>query len=312
MKNTGTGLVSAYENQRRILKETGLSFVEEWDDSCDILQANTPWLKSLSLIKKAKKQKKKVIVWTHTTAEDFKNSFHFSNPLAPFLKRYLSYVYGLADALFCPSEYTRTVLTKYGLDPAKIFVQSNGVDTEKFQKSIRKKDRAEVVGTVGLVFPKRKGVDTFLALAENFPEKKFVWFGKIFNRLLVNALPKKISVNCTFAGYVDDIVAAFASLNVFVFPSREENQGMALLEAAAMSLPLLIRDIPVYETWLIHNENCLKAKTDAEFKTQLEKLLNDPALRDRLGAAARKMAETHSLKAIAKKTLGIYQKLFAN
>jgi 1,2-diacylglycerol-3-alpha-glucose alpha-1,2-glucosyltransferase len=314
---SGTGLLSAFHNQKQILGQLNIEHSTKWDKSCNILQINTPGLNSLRLILKAKKQKKKVIIWTHTTAEDFRNAFRFSNLLAPLLKPYLKFVYGLADILFCPSEYTKSILLKYGLDASKIIIHSNGIDTKKFTKNPQKaaKIRKEykltkpVIGCVGLVFPKRKGTDSFISTAKKLPNTSFIWFGKIFNNLIVKALPKKLPKNVQFPGYVPDIIAGFSAIDIFLFPSHEENQGIAILEAASMGIPIVMRDIPVYKEWFINEENCLKATTDEEFATQCKKLIEDKALYEKLSKNARLLAETQSIEAIAQKTLKIYKDL---
>jgi len=127
-KNIGTGLLSSYDNQKKALRSLNVEFTERWDNSCDILQINTPWLKSLWLIKKAKRQGKKVIIWSHVTVEDFMQVFRFNKFIAPLMKKYLTYAYGLADLVFCPSEYTKSLLIAYGLPANKLIARSNGVD----------------------------------------------------------------------------------------------------------------------------------------------------------------------------------------
>lgn len=315
-KKIGTGLLSSYANQKNILKHLGIDYTEKWDDSCDILQINTPWLKSLWLIKKARSKEKKIIIWSHVTAEDIKGVFWFGHLISPFMKKYLSYAYGLADLVFCPSEYTKSLLLAYGLPSHKLFAQSNGVDLQKFHQDETKRRLAReqhflsgvVVGMVGLAIP-RKGIDSFLFLAKNFSEIKFIWFGKIYSKLMVEAVPENLPTNVKFTGYINDVCAAFNALDIFVFPSYEENQGMVILEAAAIGLPILVRDIPVYQGWLVHGENCLKAKNNEEFSSHLKKLLEDGNLRKRLGENAKILAQKESLPEMAKKTLAIYQNL---
>lgn len=315
-KKIGTGLLSSYKNQKKILEQAGIPYREKWDDSCDILQINTPWLNSLRLIKKAKRKGKKVVIWSHVTVEDAMQVFRFMPYVHRLFKKYLTYAYGLADIVLCPSEYTKSLLIAYGLPSEKLIAQSNGVDENKFSPNeekrnlLRKKKRLEgvVVGTVGLVIP-RKGVNDFIRLAELFPENSFLWYGKIYSSLMVKSVPKNIPPNLEFTGFVEDIQAAFNSLDVFLFPSFEENQGMVLLEAAAAGLPILARDIPAYRGWLEHNENCLKAKSAAEFETYLKNLTNDGELRKRLGKNARQMAEHHDIKVLAKKMQEIYKRL---
>jgi len=315
-KNIGTGLLSSYNNQKKALRALNIEFSEKWDNSCDILQINTPWLKSLWLIKKANRRGMKVIIWSHVTVEDFIQVFRFNKYIAPLMKKYLKYAYGLADLVFCPSEYTRSLLIAYGLPPEKLIAHSNGVDLKTFysDKTKREKGRKDygrreiVVGTVGLAIP-RKGIDTFLALAEQFPEDDFIWFGKIYGKMMVKALPKVLPTNVRFTGYVEDVLAAFNAIDIFLFPSYEENEGMVILEAAAVGLPILVRDIPTYVPWLRHEENCLKAKNNEEFADCIKKIISNLELKTKLQRGALALAREKDITELNKKLLLIYQKL---
>jgi len=316
-KNIGTGLLSSYENQRRTLKSLGIEFTEKWDDSCDILQINTPWAKSLWLIRKARKQGKKVIIWAHVVAEEVPDVFRFGKLIFPIAKKYLAYAYDKADLVFCPSEYTKSLLmANYGLQEEKLIVQSNGVDCSSFYPDFEKREKYRkqykcqnlVIGTVGLVIP-RKGVDKFVALAKNHPEQQFIWFGKIYSKLIAKGVPEEVPKNVKFTGYVDDICAAFNAIDIFIFLSSGENQGMVLLEAAAVGLPILVRYLPAYRGWLINNENCLIAENDKDINKYLDLLIKDSALRKRLSQGAKKLAEKEDIKTQNKKLLEIYRKL---
>jgi 1,2-diacylglycerol-3-alpha-glucose alpha-1,2-glucosyltransferase len=315
-KNIGSGLLSSYKNQKRILGLLNVNFVEKWDNSCDILQINTPWIWSLYLIKKARAKNKKVIIWSHVTAEDIVGVFRFGFLISPLAKKYLTYAYNQADIIFSPSEYTKTLLIAYGIPDSKIVAMSNGVDTKKFVFDQNKREitRTEynldgvVIGTVGLAIP-RKGIDTFLFLAKKFSVNSFMWFGKIYNPILVKAVPKILPKNVVFTGYVGDIIGAFNSIDIFVFPSYEENQGMVILEAASLGLPIIVRDIPVYTGWLVHEKNCLKAKNDEEFVVCLKKLIDDVEFRKHLSINAKVLAEKNDLEICGKTTLQIYEKL---
>ena len=315
-KNTGTGLLSSYKNQQKSLVSLGLDFIEKWDDSCDILQINTPWLKSIYLIKKARRQGKKVIIWSHVTVEDFRQVFRFNKFLAALMKKYLTYAYGLADLVFCPSQYTKSLLLGYGLPEEKLAVQSNGVDRKIYRQDSRQRAAARsqyrcrgiVLGTVGLAIP-RKGVKSFINLARRFPQHQFIWFGKIYSQLMVKSLPKKLPPNVRFTGYVDDINAAFNALDIFLFLSYEENQGMVILEAAAVGLPMLIRRIPTYQGWLVHNQNCLLAENDDELEKYLRQLLPDADLKKRLSGGGELLAQKEDIAVQNKKLLAAYQKI---
>ena len=315
-KNIGTGLLSSYKNQKKALQSLGIEFAEKWSDDCDILQINTPWLKSLWLIKKARRKGKKVIIWSHVTAEDARQVFWFNKYFFPLIKKYLTYAYGLADLVFCPSTHTKNLLINYGLPPERLVVQSNGVDCSQYCEDRQKREAARqqyncqglTIGTVGLVIP-RKGVDIFVDLAKKHPANKFIWFGKIYSQLIAKGLPKSLPANVKFTGYVDDINAAFNALDAFIFLSSEENQGMVILEAAAVGLPILVKELPCYQGWLVHNENCLIAKNDEEVEKYLDLLIKDANLRNKLIAGAKILAEKENIASANEKLLETYKNL---
>ncbi len=318
-ENIGGGLISALENQKKMLNYLNIPFTEKIEEDWDILQVNIPWPKSLMKAKRAKKDGKKVVMWSHVTVEDLQKSiglFKIIPGLSWLVKKYLTYAYSLPDMVFCPTQYTKNVLISYGLPAGKLFVQSNAVDTTKFFKNSDKRDsyrkkynlQGLVVGNIALVIY-RKGTDTFLKTASKFPENKFVWFGKIFSKVFVQKTSMKTPSNVSFTGFVEDANSALNSIDIFFFPSYEENQGMVILEAACLGLPILVRDIPAYQGWLKHNENCLKAGNDEEFEKYLGQLLTDGTLRLRLSSEALKLAERESIPALAQKLKLEYERL---
>jgi 1,2-diacylglycerol-3-alpha-glucose alpha-1,2-glucosyltransferase len=304
-KKLGSGMLSSYRNQLAMAKELGIDYAEKWDDSCDVLMANLPWLATFWLIKKAHRNGKKVIVWSHMTAEDMVSVFWFNKYISPLARWYLKRFYDSGDLIFAPSAYTKKLLIDYGISPEKIIVQSNGVNLEKFfsDESLRNEIRQKynlkkfTIGSVGLALP-RKGIDTFLFLAKKFPEIDFIWYGKIYSSLLVRPEYKTNLPNVKFTGFVDDVNAAFNSLDVFIFPSYEENQGMVLMEAAAIGLPILVRDLPVYKSWLTNRNCCLAANNNKEFESKLKELISKEELRIKLSQEIKKIAQENSLETV--------------
>ncbi len=239
-------------------------------------------------MKNAQKKDKKVVYHTHTTYEDFKGSIKFSNQLAVLIKCIAKKAFNKADFLISPSEYTKNLIdTKYTHGTKEIRVISNGVSTKKFTKKeeLAKKFLEEykitkpIIITAGLPF-ERKGIKEFVKIVEMLPEYEFLWFGSSSIKKL---LPKKISniidnppKNLTFPGFVDgDILqGAFSAANAFLFMTYEENEGIVVLESLSAELPIVLRDIPVYENWLDDKENCFKARNNEEFVQYLKKLVN--------------------------------------
>ena len=315
------GILSSFKNQQTILKSLGIPFVRTYDKSCDILQVNLVGPRAILLMKKAHKQGKKVVVWAHSTVEDTEQLFQIVPFITPLFRSHLTYAYGLADVIFAPSEFTKRSLISYGLPKEKIVVMSNAVDVEKFQPNqskrlIGRKNNGldgVTVGTMGLVMP-RKGVSDFLHISQDFKENPFIWYGKIFKSYsspFIEPLPSRLPSNVQFTGFVEDANEAYNTLDIFLFPSYAENEGMAILEACAVGLPVIVRDIPAYEGWLIQGVNCFKAKNNREFSTYVRQLLDDPALREKLGKQAKILANQKSTKIAAERTVAEYEKLLA-
>ncbi|MBN2251405.1 MAG: glycosyltransferase [Candidatus Altiarchaeota archaeon] len=312
-----SGIGSAINNQRHALELNNVDYTGSLESDFDLIHINVVGVKSLYVARKMKKEGKKVILHAHVTADDFRDSYRFSNSIAPYLQRYLVYYYNQADLILCPSEYTKGVLLRYGVKrPIKVI--SNGIDVDRFQASeekrrIFRKNQALdgiVPFMVGHLFI-RKGLETFVSVAKEF-DNKFFWLGKRYKRLedpRVRRLVKKAPVNIRFMTFVDDIVGAYSGGDIFFFPSLCENQGIVLLEASACRKPILVRDCPTYKGWLEDGVNCLKAKTDEEFKSQLKRLIEDEKLRDMLAVNAFKSSREHSLENVGRKLRGIYEDL---
>ena len=59
-----------------------------------------------------------------------------------------------------------------------------------------------------------------------------------------------IRARVSFRGVLPDVRHELARADLFAFPSAWEGQGLAVLEAAASGVPLLISDLPVFHEWL--------------------------------------------------------------
>ena len=318
-KNRANGLVSGYKHQVNALKKVGVDFVERADLNADILQLNVSWPRSRWLMWRMHRRGKPVIMYAHSTVEDSLGVFWYVKYVAGIWHWWLASTYGKADILACPSEYTKKLMiTKYGISAEKCRVVTNGVDTEKFVKSFdgRKQVRSElnarermIVGTVGLVVP-RKGIDTFERVARTLTQQLFVWVGSAFSKKQIPEIPKSgPGSNMVFTGFVPSVTDYLSAMDIFLFPSHEENQGIAILEAASMGLPIVVRNLPAYEGWLVHGKNCLIAKSEDDFVKYVEQLAHDEQKRRTLGEAARKIAVANDLAVVGERLQSIYSEL---
>lgn len=313
-----SGIGRALKHQIAACESAGIEYTLDPEDDYDILHINTVGVTSLSTISKARAKGCKVIYHAHSTEEDFRNSFVLSNQIAPVFKKMLINYYSKADLILTPTPYSKSLLDGYGLG-VKIVPLSNGIDLNRFHhddekvKAFRKyfslKEDEKVVISVGLYF-ERKGILDFIEVAKKMPDIKFIWFG--FTPLY--SIPKKIRdaldhhpSNMILPGYVKGAVieGAYADTSCFFFPSYEETEGIVVLEALASSANVLLRDIPVYDPWLVNGENCYKGRNNEEFIAQLRKIIHHDC--EDLRENGKKTAQQRSIQEVGAELKKIYE-----
>ncbi len=317
-----SGIGRAMKHQIAALESQGIAYTTDTNcEDYDILHINTYGINSNLVIQKAKKMNKKVIVHAHSTEEDFKNSFVLSNQVAPIFKKIILNVYTLGDYILTPTPYSKQILEGYGLTQP-IEAISNGIDLERFDYNAEKvkafkkyfsiQEEDKVIISVGLYFD-RKGIIDFVEVAKRLPQYRFLWFG----HTALYSIPKNIRdivsgdhpSNVYFPGYIKGpiIEGAFNSCDAFFFASKEETEGIVVLEALAAKQNVIVRDIPVFSPWLINGKNCYKGKNVDEFVDIIEGVVEKkyPSTTQ----AGRQTAEERSIEEIGKKLKSIYEKV---
>jgi glycosyltransferase involved in cell wall biosynthesis len=107
----------------------------------------------------------------------------------------------------------------------------------------------------------------------------------------------------------EDVIAAYRSHDVLVFPSSYEGFGMVLLEAMSQGLPVVATPVGCAITLVRHDETGLTVPTrDPEtLAAALARLLDDPALRTRLAGAAFARVRDMSWARTAHLTVTVYE-----
>lgn len=316
-----SGILTSVKNTQKMLRllesEGRVHFYNNAFKICDALHAHTFGPIALFLVLVHKALHKAVILHAHTTPQDIANSYFAANLVSLCLKGYLHLYYNLADVCIVPSAHTKNVLIKTLKVRRRIEVISNGIDSSLYVcnekrgtefKADNAFDDRPLVLSVGLVFL-RKGIVDFAAVAKRLPSFQFVWVGRILTwpffphaaRKVVAGAPK----NVLFTGRVRNICKALSAAEVFVFPSYEENQGIAALEAAACGLPLILRDLPVYSDF-VDGQNCIKFITNDEFVSAIKELVTNQTVAKALGENGRKTVQDHDVHVLSKKLLQVY------
>lgn len=317
VKESGVG--KAIDHQIKALRLAGCDFTLDEKDDFDLVHINTTLPGSVNFAKKARKMGKKVVYHGHSTMEDFKNSFIFSNQIAPLFKKWLVYAYRKGDLVLTPTNYSKNILATYGIN-RPIEVVSNGIDLDFWQK--KPEDRVNFhqkyklnpekksIISVGLPI-KRKGIDDFIKLAKILPDYEFVRFGKLDRALMSPEIKKEMEdapANFHTPGYVnsEDLRQAYAGSDLYAFLTHEETEGIVLLEALATKAKILIRDIEIFEDGFVDGENIYKGKNIPEFEGKIREILEGrlPDLSD----IAYKKAEEKSIEKTGKRLVELYER----
>jgi glycosyltransferase involved in cell wall biosynthesis len=92
-----------------------------------------------------------------------------------------------------------------------------------------------------------------------------------------------------FLGHRDDVPELLAASDVFALPSVSEGAGGALIEAMALGLPIVASDLPAVREAIRNDRSGLLVppRDPVALTAAIERLLDDPAVRARLGSEAR-------------------------
>lgn len=119
----------------------------------------------------------------------------------------------------------------------------------------------------------------------------------------------------TFTGPVvgAEKLAAFRDCDLLVMPSYQENFGMAALEAMACGLPVVVsKGVYLYPEIERAGAGLVVDGEPAGLAAAMETLLEDPALRVRLGAAGRRLVRKRfSAERVAAEMRAVYRSILA-
>lgn len=310
----------AIKRQLRALSYVDVEVSLDQESDFDIVYVNALNYVTYKKVRKMKSQGKRVIYQANSNEENFRDTFLFSNLIAPFFKRLHIDAYELGNRIVAPTDYAKEVLRSYGIKN-EIDIIPNAIDLERFAYDALKveqfREYFQVDVNQALVvcasrINKRKGILDFFSVARAMPDVRFIWFGDVDTKFLPfsvrNAL-KDVPHNVILPGYVEGNIyeGALSAADVYFYPSYEDIEVSGVNEAMASSTQVVVRDIPVYRPWLIDKESCYMGDTNEDFVALIR-----ANIIGKLGGtqqAAYKIANQHSFERTGKLMLHSFEKV---
>ncbi|HMD56086.1 MAG TPA: glycosyltransferase [Solirubrobacteraceae bacterium] len=156
-------------------------------------------------------------------------------------------LYGACDVVLSPSPASDRALSAIGIPPERVLRWDRGVDTSRFDPSLRDADL--LPGAINVLYAGRitreKGADllveSFLRAHARDPRLHLVLAGGGPEQERVR---ERLGERATFLGWLagEELARAYASADVFVFPSATDTFGQVVLEAQASGLPVVAVD----------------------------------------------------------------------
>lgn len=182
------------------------------------------------------------------------------------------------------------------------FTKGVGTDLAQFKPFIRAENEKVIV-----LLPTRmlwdKGIKEFVAAAQLLKEN---YFGKVFFQLCgmvdldnKEGIPESYLKTIEIEGYLkwigfqDNMVQVYQNSDIVVLPSYREGMPTVLIEACAVGKPIVTTEAIGCKECVEEGLNGYKVpvKSVVELANAMEKLINSPSDRKRMGVHSRKKAE---------------------
>jgi 1,2-diacylglycerol 3-alpha-glucosyltransferase len=293
----------------------------------DIIHAQSPF--SLGFLGKyvAMRQKIPFIYTHHTHLEEYAKFYLKENFFTPSLaKTWTTFFCNLSSSIITPSQKIKKVLQDYGVKK-DIFVLPTGVDLNIFQKSLKQRailrkklnidQKSKILMFVGRMEAEKNPlflVETLKEILKKTSNVFLIMIGTGPYEKKAKELAKKLGiekfVKCTGRIPYEEIPSYYQGSDIFSFPSLTETQGIVVIEAEAVGLPIVVLKDDVFSGIVKDEENgfIIKKQKPEIFADSILKIIDDKKLYNKFSRASQKIAKSFSKEKQAKKLLDIYKK----
>jgi phosphatidylinositol alpha 1,6-mannosyltransferase len=293
--------------------------IAEFDPT--IIHVTVPDCTCLHLIQWARTHEIPIMGTYHSNIPEYMDHYPGLTWLKYILGGFFRHQYNFLQALYVPTPYIHKFLTdNYQMDKVtNVKVWGRGVDIDKFHPMHRSlkfrrdlgiADDAVVVCWVGRLVPEKRPdifAEVVRRLAARHVDFHAICIGAGVYEDEIKTLP-----HTTFCGWMnaDQLAVAYASSDVFLFPSSVETFGNVTLEAMASGLPIVVE--AGCSGHLVRNGvngyACPSGDADAFYEATYE-LVTKTQLRWRCAEESRQLSRTMEKRVVVRQMLDHYSKV---
>ncbi|MEO5960929.1 MAG: glycosyltransferase [Opitutaceae bacterium] len=292
----------------------------------DIIHAHHPFLLGDTALRVAANKNVPIVFTHHTRYEDYTHYMPFaSEALSEVATNLPTQFANLCDGVIAPSESLARLIRKRGVAtpvaviPTGIDVAAFGAaDGMRFRKKYGIPSGALVIGHVGRLALEKNLAHLAEAVALHLKHEKdattrflVVGDGPWREQMQAVFVKHKVGERVIFAGKHTGrtLREAYRAMDVFVFTSRSETQGMVVAEAMAAGLPVVALNASGVREVVRDGENGFLLPTNAtpkKFAAALKRVCTQKKLRTAFAKSARETAKEFSRERAAARALEFY------
>lgn len=291
----------------------------------DIIHSHHPFLLGDSAVRMARLLGVPLIFTHHTRYEQYTHYVPLdSPPLKRFVSDLATQYANICNQVIAPSEGIRELIYERGVR-SDIAVLPTGIDIERFSSGsgFRFRQRyaidsdAPVLGHVGRLAAEKNLVFLSRAAAlavQQLPDLKFVVAGtgplqqKMVDIFEEHGVLESLVQTGSLSG--SDLADCYAAMDIFVFASQSETQGLVLAEAMGASVPVIALSATGVDDVLVDQVNGIRladGSSKETFSSTILSLIKDKELQQKLGAGASRTAPQFSRQSSCSRLVELYE-----
>jgi glycosyltransferase involved in cell wall biosynthesis len=295
----------------------------------DVIHSQSPFVLGLVALELSRRHKLPLVATNHTLYLQYTHYVPFvpKPVISAMARKVIGWYYRSCEGVITPSRMAASQLIDlFSVCTTPVHVVPSGIPIPKPIPLQQKQEARRLLGVpqsaLMLLYCGRLAreknllmlLDAFeFGVLPRFPEAKLVLAGSgpdeddVKER--VNVSPALVR-SVILPGFInrDSLDPIYATADLFVFPSKSETQGMVSGEALAVGTPcVVVNEGGAPETVTDGVDGFLAPDDPAQFANAINRILEDPALRAKMGDAGIINAVNRTPERMAEKVIAIYQ-----